>query len=111
MERFLYRGLFNKVKHCLLMRTIALPAKMPFLVAVILFLGSYFPASAIADYKDTLLTRSAVGASMMPDTIAPVKAPFPIQQFKKPSFNALSINIGKKGVKPGSLATRAIQSA
>jgi hypothetical protein len=93
------------------MRTIAISAKMPFLPAVILFLGSYFPASAIADYKDTLLTKEEVGALKMPETIAPVKAPFPIQQFKKPVFNALSINIGKKGVKPGSMATRAIQSA
>jgi pectate lyase len=93
------------------MRAIAMSKKITFLVALVICLGSSFAAGAFTGYHDTLLTKEAVGALNMPDIIAPVKAPFPMPQFKKPVFNSLTIPITKKGAKPGSLVTKAIQSA
>lgn len=52
-----------------------------------------------------------VGASALPDEIAPVKAPFPMPQFKKPVFPALSMSIVEKGAKEGIKNTGFIQAA
>ncbi|AGA77591.1 endopolygalacturonase [Echinicola vietnamensis DSM 17526] len=64
----------------------------------------YFPL-------DSLMTKDQVGASNLPEEIAPVKAPFAMPEFKKPVFPDLTINIREKGAKEGELATRVIQEA
>ena len=56
-------------------------------------------------------TKAQVGATMLPDTIAPVKAPFPMPEFKKPSFPELVVDITTKGAIQEKLSTTAIQSA
>lgn len=52
-----------------------------------------------------------VGALVLPDTIAPVVAPFDMPEFKKPEFPDFSLNITDKGAKQQVLATREIQAA
>ncbi|MCU7552786.1 glycoside hydrolase family 28 protein [Chitinophagaceae bacterium LB-8] len=54
---------------------------------------------------------SEVGALALPDEIAPVTAPFPMPQFKKPTFPSLSISIIEKGAKEGIKNTGMIQAA
>ena len=56
-------------------------------------------------------TADQVGAAQMPDTIAPIYAPFDMPQLTKPVFPDYSITIKKKSVKKGQLATTAIQTA
>lgn len=65
--------------------------------------SNYFPL-------DSLVTVNNVGAEHMPDTIAAVKAPFSMPQFKKPTFPPLKVDIQKKGAKEGELVTKIIQS-
>lgn len=52
-----------------------------------------------------------VGASNLPEEIAPVVAPFAMPQFKRPDFPKLKINIAEKGAKPMKLATSIIQKS
>ena len=56
-------------------------------------------------------TADQGGAAQMPDTIAPIYAPFDMPQLTKPVFPDYSITIKKKSVKKGQLATTAIQTA
>lgn len=65
---------------------------------------TYFPL-------DSLLTKDQVGAENMPDMIAPVKAPFDMPDFKKPTFPDLIMSIVEKGAEKEVLSTKAIQSA
>lgn len=60
---------------------------------------------------DSLLTKNEVGAAVMPDTIAPVSAPFEMPEFKKPQFPDFSINISESGAVENKLNTRSIQQA
>lgn len=60
---------------------------------------------------NNLLTKDQVGAENMPDTIAPVVAPFDMPEFKKPVFPDLTMSILDKGAQEGVLSTKAIQSA
>ena len=53
-------------------------------------------------------TADQVGAAQMPDTIAPIYAPFDMPQLTKPVFPDYSITIKKKSVKKGQLATTAL---
>ena len=55
--------------------------------------------------------KEQVGATQLPDAIEPVKAPFPMPQFQKPTFPALSIDITAHGAKQRSKATSHIQAA
>ena len=64
----------------------------------------YFPL-------ENLLTKDQVGAENMPDTIAPVSAPFDMPDFKKPVFPDLTVSIVEKGAREKVLSTDAIQSA
>lgn len=61
--------------------------------------------------KVTIPTKDQVGAAVMPDNIAPVKAPFPMREFKKPKFPALTVKITEQGAKENELATKSIQAA
>jgi len=64
---------------------------------------------------DTLQTQvptiQQVGALLMPKEIAPVKAPFAMPEFKRPSFPDLNINIKSRGAKQGVIITKKIQDA
>ncbi|MVT09191.1 glycoside hydrolase family 28 protein [Chitinophaga sp. ysch24] len=65
--------------------------------------------SAIA--QPLIPTVKDVGATQMPEKIAPVKAPFPMPSFRKPQFPSLAIDIRDKGAATALTATTAIQSA
>lgn len=70
------------------------------------------PALLSQAQTDALIpTADQVGAAQMPDTIAPIYAPFDMPQLTKPVFPDYSITIKKKSVKKGQLATTAIQTA
>ena len=58
-----------------------------------------------------ILRKEQVGAARLPDAIEPVKAPFPMPQFKKPVFPSLSIDISSRGAKQRTTATAQIQAA
>ncbi|PWG80256.1 glycoside hydrolase family 28 protein [Pararcticibacter amylolyticus] len=68
-----------------------------------------FPLISPASVTDSLLKKEQVGASNLPETIAPVKAPFKMPVFKKPVFASLSISIREKGAQEGMMNTKAIQ--
>ena len=55
--------------------------------------------------------REQVGALNMPDTIAPVTAPFEMPVFTRPVFNDLSVSIVDYGAQPGMMITSIIQKA
>src|SRR5688572_11084361 len=55
--------------------------------------------------------KEQVGAQALPSDIAPVTAPFPMPEFRKPAVPALSVDITAKGAQPGSKVTSAIQTA
>jgi polygalacturonase len=81
-----------------------------------LLLAGFITAGAVAApaesrVKVTIPTKDQVGAPVMPDEIAPVKAPFPMPEFKKPKFPALSVKITEHGAKENELATKSIQAA
>jgi polygalacturonase len=56
-------------------------------------------------------TKNEVGAQALPDAIAPVNAPFPTPEFRKPVFPDFSLNIETKGAKSRSTVTGELQSA
>jgi polygalacturonase len=54
-------------------------------------------------------TKDQVGAANLPETIAPIVAPFKMPQLKKPTFPALTISIAARGAQQEVMATKAIQ--
>lgn len=56
-------------------------------------------------------TADQVGADRMPETIAPISAPFDMPQLTKPTFPDYTLSITKKGAKQKKMATEAIQAA
>lgn len=58
---------------------------------------------------DSLPAIDEVGAANMPETIAPVKAPFDMPEMIKPTFPNLSVNIQSNGAKPGKKISKVIQ--
>ncbi len=69
------------------------------------------PLTAQAQVKMPVPTATEVGAAVMPDTIAPIKAPFDMPQLTKPVFPDYTLSIVKKGAKQKKMATEAIQAA
>ncbi len=69
-------------------------------------------AAAVTDgsWADRVPTIDQVGAAMMPDTIAPVTAPFDMPQFKKPTFPDLTISITERGARKDRITTTEIQA-
>ncbi|MCH4553267.1 glycoside hydrolase family 28 protein [Aestuariibaculum lutulentum] len=65
------------------------------------------------DYSklESIPTKEQVGRTVLPDTIAPVTAPFAMPEFVKPSFPDRSINIKDKIEVTASLITNIIQQA
>ena len=76
-----------------------------------LLLAAGLLAAPAAAQDKPLPTKEEVGALHMPDEIAPVRAPFAMPQFTKPTFPALTVNITEKGARPETLCTKAIQAA
>ncbi|MDP4210256.1 MAG: glycoside hydrolase family 28 protein [Bacteroidota bacterium] len=93
------------------MKTTLLQKRFLFLVAIAIGLGSYFTFEATASPQDSIPTKADVGALKLPETIAPVKAPFQMPKFKKPVFPKLSLVITQKGAKQDEMPTKAIQTA
>lgn len=60
---------------------------------------------------DSLLTKNQVGATVLPDTIAPIEAPFDMPQLKKPVFNDFELSITQTGARENHLSTKEIQQA
>ncbi|MEI6949276.1 glycoside hydrolase family 28 protein [Paraflavisolibacter sp. H34] len=90
------------------------------LPAILLFSCGVFKAkktstkeAPVAASLAVVPTLAQVGATMLPADIAPVKAPFAMPQFKKPTFPALTLNIREKGAKEGGtvITTKEIQAA
>ena len=55
--------------------------------------------------------KDQVGALNLPDTIAPVTAPFEMPVFTRPVFNDLSVSIVEYGAQPETMVTSNIQKA
>lgn len=55
--------------------------------------------------------KEEVGAAALPDTIAPVEAPFDFPLLKKPVFPSLTVSVADYGACRGTMATRAIARA
>lgn len=71
-----------------------------------------FPSMTMAqEQKDVIPVRDQVGAQNMPETIAPIHAPFDMPQLTRPQFADLTLSICATGAKEGKMATRAIQKA
>nr|WP_295921959.1 glycoside hydrolase family 28 protein [uncultured Dyadobacter sp.] len=66
--------------------------------------------STFASEPDSIPRKEQVGALNLPDDIAPVKAPFPMTQFQKPSFARRSASILARGAKEGAKVTKVIQA-
>ncbi len=91
------------MKAAIKLRTLA------FILALVAGMQSSFAKGT--DPLDSIPTKDEVGALRMPDEIAPVYAPFPMPQFKKPTFKPLTMQITEKGAKQGVMSTKAIQAA
>jgi pectate lyase len=85
--------------------------KSTHLFMALLLVAHFSPVWAEDRVKVAIPTKTQVGAACLPDEIAPVKAPFPMPQFKKPQFNALTVKITEHGATEGEMATKAIQAA
>lgn len=66
-----------------------------------------------ADYSKlaTIPTKAQVGHLVLPDTIAPISAPFNMPVFVKPTFPNRTINILEKNAKENTLVTNIIQAS
>ncbi|MEH6306886.1 glycoside hydrolase family 28 protein [Olivibacter sp. CPCC 100613] len=64
-----------------------------------------------ASLLKTVPTAEQVGASCMPDSIAPVDAPFPMDNMKRPVFPDRTKNLKDLGAKEGMMITAIIQEA
>jgi len=81
---------------------------------ILLLLVSFFGlATGCTTKKEPIKipTATEVGAQVMPDTIAAIKAPFTTTTFAKPVFPDRSINILEQGAKEGEQVTHIIQTA
>lgn len=84
--------------------------ELSFLWAVLVALAGNH-CSAQAQTSRALPVAEEVGADNMPDTIAPICAPFDMPQLSRPLFPDDTLNIIKKGAKQKEMATKAIQAA
>jgi len=75
---------------------------------LVILIVAFSPVWAISQ---EIPTRDAVGATLLPDQIAPIVAPFDMPQLLRPDFPNRSISIARKGAKQGKLSTSAIQKA
>src|SRR4051812_47325133 len=80
---------------------------------LVFIISFHFAASAQppANRLDSIPTKDQVGATRLRAEIAPITAPFPMPQLKKPAFPALTMSIIEKGAKQGETTTKQIQAA
>lgn len=83
------------------------------LVLIVAFIScsTINPSNNLTKLNKNIPTKEQVGALVMPQEIAPIKAPFPMPQLKRPKFPNVNLNIIDKGAKNGFMNTRAIQGA
>ena len=62
-------------------------------------------------WRAAVPVKEEVGAAALPDTIAPVEAPFDFPLLKKPVFPSLTVSVADYGARRGTMATRAIARA
>lgn len=82
-----------------------------FLAALFMIMPGAGVKATAPMWKDSIPTLAEVGSSRLPPDIAPVKAPFKMPAFKKPSFNNLSLTITERGADAAKLCTPAIQKS
>lgn len=75
--------------------------KRSFMLSLIAVFSCGFLSAAVPQSHE-------VGAAVMPDTIAPIHAPFEMPDLQKPVFPDREINIAKAGAKQGKLCTEVI---
>lgn len=80
-------------------------------IAAALTLGASSLGAQDPEALDSIPTVDQVGAARLPDEIAPVQAPFPMPEFRKPTFPGRRVNLRDEGAEPGTLATPLIQGA
>ncbi|MBD0824583.1 glycoside hydrolase family 28 protein [Aestuariibaculum marinum] len=83
------------------------------ILSLALFISCKSEIQVGPDYSklESIPTKEQVGHSVLPDTIAPVTAPFAMPKFVKPSFPDRSINIKDNIEDPNGLITEIIQDA
>lgn len=81
------------------------------LPCMLLFACSVSKRKTSSDSPDNIPVKSQVGASQLPDVIAPITAPFKMPQLKKPVFPKLSLSIADRGAKKDVITTKEIQAA
>jgi len=79
----------------IIMKTKVLFKKSIFLFILIFCLESYYSLEASPSGKEPIPTKDEVGALMLPAEITPVKAPFRMPQFRKPTFKEFTISISE----------------
>ena len=62
-------------------------------------------------FAQSIPTSDEVGPSVMPDTIAPIEAPFDMPQLQRPMFPARQLSIKRMGAKSGRFVRQQIQAA
>tara|TARA_R110002050_G_scaffold184989_4_gene318829 strand:+ start:4026 stop:5591 length:1566 start_codon:yes stop_codon:yes gene_type:complete len=83
------------------------------LISISFFFSCKNNAHSGVDYSklESIPTKEQVGQLVLPDTIAPVSAPFRMPLFEKPTFPDRSINILERGAEASKLVTYNIQSS
>ncbi len=83
--------------------------RMTRLLYSLFILGILFPCTVFGQTTQEIPTRQQVGATRLPATIAPVKAPFSMPSFQKPDFPKYSVKIPLEKLRAGEKGTKLIQ--
>ena len=66
---------------------------------------------SVTSAQRNIPTANEVGPAAMPDTIAPIHAPFDMPQLQRPVFPDYQLSIKKMGAKEGKFVRQQIQAA
>lgn len=82
------------------------------LILISLFISCKSNTNSGVDYSklESIPTKDKVGQLVLPDTIAPVSAPFEMPLFEKPTFPDRTINILERDADTSNLVTNTIQN-
>ncbi|WP_207955373.1 glycoside hydrolase family 28 protein [Segetibacter sp. 3557_3] len=80
------------------------------IVPILIFFSLSALAQSPSNLNQVVPFKHHVGATQLPDTIAPVTAPFKMPLFKKPQFPSLTVAINDKGAQENVKATTIIQA-
>ena len=81
------------------------------LLAAVSFLWTAFCVELRAQTDAVIPTADQVGAACMPDTIAPIHAPFDMPQLMRPVFPDYTLTLTKRELKKAALVSVPIQKA